>query len=123
MRPKSFGFSMVLVLALSLAGCFASDIKNLVVSDVSPTSVKDGTYAGEQINSPITAKVEVVVADGAIAAIKVLDHVHGPGHGAQAIVDRVIAAQSLKVDSVSGASLSSKVMLKAIEIALKKGAR
>ena len=54
-------------------------------------------------------------------AIEVLKHSHGPGHGAGAIIDRVIAAQSLKVDAVSGASLSSKVMLKAIEKALEKG--
>jgi uncharacterized protein with FMN-binding domain len=110
-----------LSLALSLAGCFADDIKKLIVADISPSAVKDGTYEGAQINTPITAKVEVVVKDGAITAIRVLDHVYGPGHGAEAIVDRVIEVQSLKVDSVSGASLSSKVMLKAIEAALEKG--
>jgi uncharacterized protein with FMN-binding domain len=107
-------------LALSLAGCFVDDIDELVVSDISPTAVKDGSYEGEQMNKPITAKVEVVVKDGAITAIKLLKHSHGPGHAADAIIDRVIAAQSLKVDAVSGASLSSKVILKAIETAIKK---
>jgi len=124
MRSKASGYFMALLsiaLALSLAGCFADDINRLIVADVSPSSVKDGTYEGKQANKPITAKVEVVVKDGAIAAIKVLEHIHGPGHGAEAIVDRVITAQSLKVDLVSGASLSSKVMLKAIETALEKG--
>jgi uncharacterized protein with FMN-binding domain len=110
-----------IALALSLAGCFADDIKKLVVDDISPSAVRDGKYEGKQVNTPVTAEVEVVVKEGAITAIKVLEHSHGPGHGADAIIDRVVAAQSLKVDAVSGASLSSKVMLKAIETALKKG--
>ena len=124
MRSKihqNFLIPLCIALALSLAGCFADDIEKLVVSNISPTAVRDGTYEGEQMNKPVTAKVEVVVKDGAITAIKVLKHSHGPGHGADALIDRVIAAQSLKVDAVSGASLSSKVMLKAIETALGKG--
>jgi uncharacterized protein with FMN-binding domain len=96
-------------------------IRKLVVADVSPTAVRDGTYQGEQDNGLVAAKVEVVVKDGAITAIRVLMHRHGPGHGADAIIDRVVAAQSLNVDAVSGATSSSKVMLKAIETALKKG--
>ncbi len=124
MRPKAPNCFMALLsiaLALSLAGCFADDIKKLVVDDISPSAVRDGKYEGKQVNTPVTAEVEVVVKEGAITAIKVLEHSHGPGHGADAIIDRVVAAQSLKVDAVSGASLSSKVMLKAIETALKKG--
>jgi uncharacterized protein with FMN-binding domain len=119
--PRLFMVLLSSALVLSLGGCFVDDIQKLVVSDISPTAVRDGTYEGEQMNNPITAKVEVVVTAGAITAIKLLDHSHGPGHGADAITDRVIAAQSLDVDVVSGATLSSKVILKAIETALAKG--
>jgi uncharacterized protein with FMN-binding domain len=119
--PKRFKVLIGIALVLSLAGCFIADVQKLVVYDISPTEVRDGTYEGEQRNDPITAKVEVVVKTGAITAIKVLEHSYGPGHGAEAITDRVIAAQSLNVDAVSGATLSSKVMLKAIEAALIKG--
>jgi uncharacterized protein with FMN-binding domain len=119
--PKIFMVLLSIAIALSLAGCFIDDIGKLVVSNVSPTAVRDGTYHGEQINDPITAKVDIDVKDGSIMAIKVLEHKHGPGHGADAIIDRVIAAQSLQVDAVSGATLSSKVVLKAIETALEKG--
>jgi uncharacterized protein with FMN-binding domain len=65
--------------------------------------------------------VRVSVRDGRITEIKLLRHSHGPGHGADAIVDRVVASQSLRVDAVSGASYSSKVVLKAIETALNQG--
>jgi uncharacterized protein with FMN-binding domain len=111
-----------IALSVSLGGCkFAAEIKGLVIADVSLASVKDGDFGGSQDNSPITAKVQVEVKDGKINSIKVLEHKHGPGHGAEAIIDRVMAAQSLKVDAISGATLSSKVMLKAIESALEKG--
>jgi uncharacterized protein with FMN-binding domain len=108
-------------LALSLGACSSADIKDLTVTTVTPASVRDGTYLGECATTLVSAKVEVAVKDSAIKAIKVLEHSHGPGHGADAIVDRVIAAQSLQVDAVSGSTRSSKVMLKAIENALEKG--
>jgi uncharacterized protein with FMN-binding domain len=110
-----------LALSLSLVGCDSDEIDKLVIADVDLASVKDGVYEAEQDNSPVTAKVQVEVKDGKIASIKVVKHGHGPGHSAKNITDRVIAAQSLKVDSVSGATGSSKVMLKAIESALEKG--
>jgi uncharacterized protein with FMN-binding domain len=110
-----------LALCLSLSSCFVDDIRGLVVEDVNPAAVKDGYYEASQENDPITAKVGVEVRGGRIEAIKILDHSHGPNKGADAIVGEVIAAQSLKVDSISGATLSSKVVLKAIESALGKG--
>jgi uncharacterized protein with FMN-binding domain len=42
------------------------------------------------------------------------------GQGAEIIPEKVIEAQSLKVDSVSGATYSSKVILKAIQDAILK---
>jgi len=45
------------------------------------------------------------------------------GKPAEAIVDSVVAAQSLQVDIVSGATLSSKCILKAIEVALESAPR
>jgi uncharacterized protein with FMN-binding domain len=119
---NSLGLALIGAAAISLSSCkFADDINALQVNDVSISSVKDGTYEGAQYNEPVTAKVNVAVKDGKIASIKLLEHGHGPGHGADAIVDRVVAAQSLKVDSVSGATYSSKVVIKAIELALDKG--
>ena len=37
---------------------------------------------------------------------------------AEGIIDEVIAAQTLQVDTVSGATRSSKAILKAVELAL-----
>jgi len=45
----------------------------------------------------------------------IIEHFNGRGEKAEAIIPRVIEAQSLDVDVVSGATGSSKAILKAIE--------
>lgn len=111
----------VIALCLSLSGCFVDDIDKLEIGEVDLASVKDGSYEASQDNDPISADVRVEVKGGRIESILLLRHSHGPKKGADAIVEKVIASQSLKVDSISGATLSSKVVLKAIENALEKG--
>jgi uncharacterized protein with FMN-binding domain len=114
--------SLGLALSISLVGCKDDEeINKLVINDVDLASVKDGVYEGSQDNGLVSAVVQVETKAGKIDSIELLKHKHGPGHSAKKIVDRVIAAQSLKVDSVSGATGSSKVILKAIESALEKG--
>ena len=50
--------------------------------------------------------------------IVLIEHKNERGAAAEEITDKVIAAQSLQVDTISGATSSSKVVLKAIENAL-----
>lgn len=110
------------VVALAAGGCtFVQEIDKLTIQDVRPASVKDGEYKGTKNILPVTASVLVTVKGGQITAIKMLSHTHGPKHGAEAILERVIAAQSLAVDAVSGSTYSSKVVRKAIELALEQG--
>jgi uncharacterized protein with FMN-binding domain len=62
----------------------------------------------------------VTVKNHTIKKIELLKHKNGQGQGAEIIPDKVMEVQSLKVDSVSGATYSSKVILKAIQDALLK---
>ena len=114
---------MVCIAALFyFTGCEAiEEIEKLTIEDISIRAVGDGDYKGAQDNFPVTAKVLVTVKDGRITGIKLMGHSHGPGHGADEIVGRVIEKQSLMVDAVTGATYSSKVVLKAIEKALTQG--
>jgi uncharacterized protein with FMN-binding domain len=116
---------IILVFAASsfyFAGCKAlEEIDKLTIENVSVSEVKDGTYQASENYFPVTAEVVVSVAGGRISDIKLLKHSHGPNHGADSIIDRVMEKQSLQVDAVSGATYSSKVVLKAIESALKQG--
>lgn len=83
--------------------------------------VKDGNYTGQYKSSPVEVEVQVMVSDSKITQIDILKHECGLGRKAESIVDLVVLEQNLEVDSVSGATLSSQVILKAIENALEKG--
>lgn len=90
------------------------------ITDVDLTSAKDGDYIGNYSAFPVSAEVKVTIKSHVLKEIKLLKHNNGQGQGAEIIPDKVIEAQSLKVDSVSGATYSSKVILKAIQDALLK---
>lgn len=85
--------------------------------------VSDGVYEGGAFLLPVWVKVRATVSGGRIASIELLKHFNGQGKPAEAIVDRVVEAQSLGVDAISGATHSSLTILKAIENALDKGKR
>lgn len=92
------------------------------IEDVSLSEVKDGVYIGSYSAFPVSAEVRVKVKGHAIEEIVLVKHTHGQGGAAETIPQRVVEAQSLSVDAVSGATYSSKVILLAIEDALGKGA-
>jgi uncharacterized protein with FMN-binding domain len=120
---------VAVVAALAIAaGIFAAKFKRMAremgamtFERIDVSRVRDGAYRGSCKLFPVTAVVRVRVEGGRIAGIDVLKHMHGPGYGAEELVRRVVEAQSLEVDAVSGASGSSKAMKKAIEDALRKG--
>lgn len=90
----------------------------ITIADVDLTNIADGVYNGSCSVFPVAAEVKVTVKDHAITAIELVKHNHGQGAAAEVIPGRVVEAQSLVVDTVSGATYSSNVILKAIENAL-----
>ncbi len=91
-------------------------IENICISDVS-----DGVYIGECDVDFIYAKVEVTVHSGKITEVKILEHKNGRGQAAETIIEKIISAQEIDVDAISGATNSSTVLKKAVENALKTG--
>ena len=89
----------------------------IVTPDVS--LIYDGVYNGFFDAVLVSAKVGVTVKDHVITEIVINEHKNDRGKDAEVITEDVIARQSLEVDVISGATNSSKVILKAIEIALK----
>jgi uncharacterized protein with FMN-binding domain len=89
--------------------------------NIDVNKIKDGKYEGEYDAGYIYAKVRVTVSKGKITAIDILQHQNERGQSAEKITDKIISAQSLNVDAVSGATNSSKVIKKAVESALLKG--
>ena len=81
----------------------------------------DGTYAASVDGMDGPVAIEVTIADNAITAIAIIDDNETAGVGDKAleiIPERVIAAQSLAVDSVSGATVSSAAIKAAIANAI-----
>lgn len=83
--------------------------------------VKDGTYKGNSQLGAVVVEVEVLVRDGTIKDIQILEHQNGLGSGANVIVDEMMLQNTYNVDAVSGATISSQVIINAVNDALQKG--
>ena len=93
-------------------------IDSTVIEDVNLTQIEDGVYAGEFGEFLVHVKLEVTVMDHQITGIEVIEQKCGPGYEALETVDRIVDAQSPKVDVVSGATGSSKSIMIAVQNAL-----
>lgn len=123
---------LVLIIILVFAVVFTAGIwvfagqltkelnENVQIEEVDLSKVDDGVYKETYMyNEGMGATVVVTVIDHEIDTIVIQEHRTGLGKKAEAIVDRVIEEQSLQVDAISGATGSSKIILKSIENALK----
>ena len=90
------------------------------VSDVDLSAIPDGQYIGEYSIFPVYAKVAVTVKKHNFVEINILKHDNGFGSGAESIKENIEKEQSLNVDTISGATVSSKCILKAVENAIEK---
>ena len=127
MRKKTIVLVIILILIglLVLAGFAIKNgmvkrISKIVISDLELADTEDGIYEGEFTLLPVRAVVRVSVKEHQIREIKILEHQNSLGGNAEVVIDDVIEKQSLNIDIVSGATVSSKVILKAIENALAK---
>ena len=108
-------FVLLTVLLLALAGCAGN------TEPEEEIKYKAGTYAAEENGFHGPVKVEVEVSDDAILSITVTEHEETPGYGSRAVDELpavIVEAQSLAVDGVSGATFTSKALIKAVELAL-----
>ena len=116
---------VLLVIILAVAGGLIwmtqglSTYSKMTISNVDFSRLPDGTYQGTFNGGRFSNTVEVTVTDHKVTAIKVVKDVtfKNPARRRQ-IIDSVIKAQSLKVDTITGATATSKAYLKAIENAL-----
>jgi len=104
-----------IMVAAALGSCTMPEIR---ISTPAFAGLADGSYKGFYDGGMVKAEVEVTIAGGSMTAVTILRHECGTGKPAEAIIDDVVAAQNLDVDVISGSTYSSKVILKAIEVAL-----
>ncbi|HOB34986.1 MAG TPA: FMN-binding protein [Bacillota bacterium] len=115
---------LVLALAVTVTAALWSSIRELkklaaeeiLAPDLSDAA--DGTWRGRTDWKLIQVELDVTVRDGEITCIELIKHVNGRGAKAEAILDRILAAQSTDVDVISGATFSSRAILHAVADAL-----
>lgn len=125
-------FGAVCVGGILATGPGRREIKELTFTDVNFNKLRDGTYLGEYIGKKDhfrDTKLQVIISSGRISDIKILkgaiDKDGKPaeltgGLSMKDLFDNVKKSQSFEVDTISGATLSSKAHLKALEAALKQ---
>ena len=96
-------------------------VKEIKISSVDLSKISNGTYIGSCDALVVAATVSVTVKDHKIINITILKHKTERGKPAEVIPEKVVKAQSLQVDTITGATNSSKIILKSIENALNTG--
>lgn len=96
-------------------------VEELTIESIDLSRVKDGTYMGSCDARLVAATVKVTVEGGKITDIKLMKHKNDRGKAGEAVVDEILKQQSPDVDAVSGATNSSRIIMKAVENALEKG--
>jgi uncharacterized protein with FMN-binding domain len=102
------------------AMAFGMGLKERQPSEINFSRLRDGAYQGESKHWPVAVNVDVRVANKRITTIVITRHREGKGESAEKITADIITAQSLDVDVISGATISSRTILEAVERALKK---
>lgn len=129
---------LVILVALSAIGAFGviadapgrQELAALEIGTIDLAQLEDGTYTGSYTGtkgSTRDATVEVTILQGEITSMRITKGAIDENGTAVQLSDgktvddlfrRVVEAQSLQVDAISGATLTSKAHLKALENAL-----
>ncbi|WP_438446638.1 FMN-binding protein [Gorillibacterium sp. sgz5001074] len=120
------GITAVTVTGLAIGWPFLSrehrEARNLPIGNIDFSKLKDGTYIGKYEGGMYkwrANEVKVTVSKGKVTRIELLMHKENQSATFTGqLYGRVIHAQSLQVDTISGATLTSKAYLKSVEIAL-----
>jgi uncharacterized protein with FMN-binding domain len=124
-----FGIIGIIVLLLLIFGLnfyfkmknYKQRIASIKIQDVNINKVKNGKYIGEFKTDFVYIKLKVIVYNGKIKNIKVLENKNEKSGKIKIMTKRIKQYQSLNVDTISGSTASSKIILKATENALTKG--
>jgi len=110
--------------ALTNSGMISNqtEVSSSVASNSTSQNYKDGTYtgSGQGFHGGIT-KVSVTIADGKITKIEILSNGDTPQYFERVsgtITKEILSKQSTSVDTVSGATYSSKGIISAVKDAL-----
>ncbi|MCL2042947.1 MAG: FMN-binding protein [Treponema sp.] len=113
-------FNLFLIMLL-IVSCNTSSFAEIraFLPDISDKT--NGVYRGHYSVSrtPVRVTLDVTVENNNIIEIRIIQHTSSKiGKRAEIITQGIIEEQSLEIDTISGATASSKAILKAVENAL-----
>lgn len=110
--------ALSLTVAVGLVGCTAP---RMARGPVLEERLTDGVYRASHIQFPNRAVVEVTVSSKKITDIRLVSHLALMGRPAEGPVPkRIVESQSTQVDAVTGATNSSKCIMKAVQRAVEQ---
>lgn len=115
----ALGVMILSVIFIALLNRGAGEIRSLQIDDIDLSLIGDGTYVGTYSRGRWNYTAAVAVVDHTIIDVRVT----GPMLGAweeslSQLRIRILESQSPSVDTISGATVTSKAILKAVENAL-----
>lgn len=99
-------------------------IKKAEVGDLDLSKIQDGEYFGKFESGRWQYDVRVVISGGEIRSVEILNDKCGFIEMIRykeinnEVINRILKRQSLKIDTVTGATINTKALLKAVEKAL-----
>lgn len=90
-----------------------------------PAAYRDGTYYGSAMGYNGLIKVKVIIKDGSISSVEIINHTDDQpylNNAKNSIIPAIIKRQTTNVDTVSGATFSSNGIIEAVRNALAKAA-
>ncbi|NQV15894.1 FMN-binding protein [bacterium] len=116
----AIGSTLLLLLILGLSAYFdLESYRKMQIGTPDLSQIADGNYEGAVTYAGFTYIVEVNINEHTIKNLKVLENRNNPyASFAEGIMPRVIDSQSPNVDGITGATTTSKCLMKAIEAAL-----
>ena len=119
LNPFIFILLTVVLLALYIFWGGSQAASGFRITPVNMESMGDGVYGGKSELAPIKVEVEVTVSNHRIKDIRIIKHDNGLGFRAEKpVIQAILEKQTNIVDSVTGATVSSKVIMDAVGNAL-----
>lgn len=110
------------IVVLLLLGLFAvtrgmKDIRKLEIHDIDISSLEDGEYEGSYHKTRWNYRVKLTVKDGRIEDVSFIEK-PDDGKFSKNASEEILKAQSVQIDTVSGATINTRAFQKAVENAL-----
>lgn len=122
-QTKTYTYIMIALFFILWLGLPKLWTNSTIGSNISIASLKDGTYQGEAKGFAGKIITKIIVEDGKITEIEIIDHHESKGWYEEVFMvlpKEIIKKQRLQVDAISGATKTSKGLLKSVENAVKK---